>query len=81
MSVLGTLGVVLCAGCLSAVFASRLAEDASTQLAESEAGDLPDGLHPSADAYVRMGHRFAAAAFAPGAVLDPRRQALAQGRP
>ncbi|WP_341577788.1 GDSL-type esterase/lipase family protein [Microbacterium schleiferi] len=54
--------------------------DGRALLAESEAGDLPDGLHPSADAYVRMGHRFAAAAFAPGAALDPRREALAQGR-
>jgi lysophospholipase L1-like esterase len=29
-------------------------------------GDLPDGLHPNADGYVRMGERFAAYAFAPG---------------
>ncbi len=55
--------------------------DGRVLLSEAEAADLPDGLHPSADAYVRMGRRFADAAFAPGAVLDPRRSALAQGRP
>ncbi len=32
---------------------------------ESGPGDLPDGLHPSPDAYVRMGQRFAAAVLAP----------------
>jgi hypothetical protein len=31
-----------------------------------DVGDLPDGLHPNADGYVRMGERFAAYAFAPG---------------
>lgn len=55
--------------------------DGRALLADAETLDLPDGLHPNADAYVRMGHRFAAAAFAPAAVLDPRREALAQGRP
>jgi hypothetical protein len=30
----------------------------------SDVGDLPDGLHPNADGYVRMGERFAAHAFA-----------------
>jgi hypothetical protein len=29
--------------------------------------DLPDGLHPNSDGYRRMGERFAAYAFAPGA--------------
>ncbi len=45
--------------------------DGRVLLAESETDDLPDGLHPSAEAYGRMGARFAAAAFAPGAALDP----------
>lgn len=31
-----------------------------------DAADLPDDLHPNAAGYVRMGERFAAAAFAPG---------------
>jgi hypothetical protein len=31
-----------------------------------DVADLPDGLHPNADGYVRMGERFAAHAFAPG---------------
>lgn len=46
--------------------------DGRVLLPESEIGDLPDGLHPSAEAYVRMGTRFAAAAFATGAALDPQ---------
>ncbi len=32
-----------------------------------EADDLPDGLHPSAAGYLRMGERFHAAAFSPDA--------------
>ena len=32
---------------------------------EADAPDLPDGLHPHGDGYVRMGERFAAHAFAP----------------
>jgi hypothetical protein len=32
----------------------------------ADVGDLPDGLHPNADGYLRMGERFAAHAFAPG---------------
>lgn len=47
--------------------------DGRALLTESETRDLPDGLHPSADAYVRMGYRFAASAFAPGGALDPAR--------
>lgn len=31
-----------------------------------DVGDLPDGLHPNGDGYVRIGERFAAHAFAPG---------------
>ena len=31
-----------------------------------DAGDLPDALHPNGDGYVRMGERFAAAAFGAG---------------
>ena len=34
-----------------------------------DAGDLPDDLHPNAEGYVRIGERFAAAAFAPGGPL------------
>ena len=33
--------------------------------------DLPDGLHPNGDGYVRMGERFAALAFAAGGPLAP----------
>lgn len=33
---------------------------------ERDVDDLPDGLHPNGDGYVRMGERFAAHAFAPG---------------
>ena len=32
-----------------------------------DVGDLPDGLHPSAAGYLRMGERFHAAAFSSGA--------------
>ncbi len=32
----------------------------------ADVGDLPDGLHPNGDGYVRMGERFAAHVFAPG---------------
>jgi lysophospholipase L1-like esterase len=32
----------------------------------ADAGDLPDDLHPNAAGYVRIGERFAAAAFGPG---------------
>ena len=34
--------------------------------APTDVGDLPDGLHPNGDGYLRMGERFAAHAFAPG---------------
>jgi hypothetical protein len=34
-----------------------------------DVADLPDDLHPNAAGYVRMGERFAAAAFAPGGPL------------
>jgi GDSL-like lipase/acylhydrolase family protein len=33
---------------------------------ESDLGDLPDGLHPNGDGYIRMGERFAALAFTDG---------------
>jgi hypothetical protein len=36
-----------------------------------DAGDLPDDLHPNAAGYIRMGERFAALAFGPGAPLAP----------
>jgi lysophospholipase L1-like esterase len=29
----------------------------------ADVADLPDGLHPNTAGYVRMGHRFASAAF------------------
>src|SRR4051794_6279747 len=32
----------------------------------NDVGDLPDGLHPNGDGYLRIGERFAAHAFAPG---------------
>jgi hypothetical protein len=38
--------------------------DGRALLGPDEAGDLPDGLHPTAAAYRRMGKRFAAHAFA-----------------
>jgi lysophospholipase L1-like esterase len=34
-----------------------------------DAGDLPDDLHPNAAGYARLGHRFAAHAFAMGGPL------------
>jgi hypothetical protein len=37
--------------------------DGLTLLGLDEAADLPDGLHPSPDAYTRMGERFARAVF------------------
>jgi lysophospholipase L1-like esterase len=36
---------------------------------ESDVADLPDGLHPNGDGYIRMGERFAALAFSPGAAF------------
>jgi hypothetical protein len=36
---------------------------------ESDVDDLPDGLHPNAEGYVRMGERFAKLAFADGGPL------------
>ena len=33
---------------------------------ESDLDDLPDGLHPNGDGYIRMGERFAKLAFADG---------------
>lgn len=36
---------------------------------ESDVDDLPDGLHPNADGYLRMGERFAKLAFGDGAPL------------
>ena len=38
-------------------------------LGEADAADLPDDLHPNPAAYVRMGKRFAANAFASGGFL------------
>jgi hypothetical protein len=37
--------------------------DGRTLFDEADVGDLPDGLHPNAAGYVRMGERFAAYAF------------------
>jgi hypothetical protein len=36
---------------------------------DSDLDDLPDGLHPNGDGYIRMGERFAARAFADGGVF------------
>jgi hypothetical protein len=36
---------------------------------EADVSDLPDGLHPNGDGYVRIGERFAAIAFAPVGAL------------
>ena len=36
-----------------------------------DVGDLPDGLHPNGDGYVRIGERFAGLAFAAGRPLSP----------
>ena len=36
---------------------------------EADIADLPDGLHPNGDGYVRMGERFAAIAFAESGVF------------
>jgi hypothetical protein len=38
---------------------------------EADEDDLPDGLHPNGEGYVRIGERFAAHAFAPGGPLEP----------
>ena len=43
--------------------------DGLTLFGPADAGDLPDDLHPNAAGYVRMGERFAAAAFAAGGPL------------
>jgi hypothetical protein len=40
--------------------------DGLTLFGPDDVGDLPDGLHPNGDGYLRMGERFAAHAFAPG---------------
>ena len=40
--------------------------DGRTLFAEADLDDLPDGLHPNGDGYVRMGERFAAFAFTGG---------------
>ncbi len=40
--------------------------DGRTLFGENDLSDLPDGLHPNGDGYVRMGERFVATAFAPG---------------
>lgn len=39
---------------------------------EGDVDDLPDGLHPNAAGYARMGERFAALAFGPGGPLAAR---------
>lgn len=68
---------------LSSVLAARADDphlhflDGRTLLPETETGpeDLPDGLHPSPDAYVRMGRRFADAVLIPavaGSLASPR---------
>jgi len=38
---------------------------------QGDAADQPDGVHPNAAGYRRMGHRFAAAVLGPGGVLGP----------
>lgn len=55
------------------VVADRRADDPNLHLLEGtelfgpdDVGDLPDGLHPNAAGYQRMGERFVEAAFAPG---------------
>lgn len=61
---------------LADIVASRAASDANlhyldglTLFGADDVGDLPDLLHPNAAGYVRMGERFAAAAFALGGPL------------
>ena len=44
--------------------------DGRALFGEADIADLPDGLHPNTAGYRRMGERFAAAAFAPGAPLN-----------
>jgi hypothetical protein len=39
---------------------------------DADLSDLPDGLHPNAAGYQRMGERFHTLAFAPGAPFAPR---------
>ena len=38
---------------------------------DADVADLPDGTHPNAAGYLRIGERFAAAAFGPGAFHGP----------
>jgi len=45
--------------------------DGLTLFGPEDVGDLPDGLHPNGDGYLRMGERFAAHAFAPGGPFAP----------
>lgn len=61
---------------LAGIVAARAATDANlhyldgpTLFGADDIGDLPDLLHPNAGGYVRMGERFAAAAFGAGKPL------------
>lgn len=38
---------------------------------EADVADLPDGLHPNGDGYIRIGERFATAVFGPEGVFRP----------
>ncbi|MFB6893228.1 GDSL-type esterase/lipase family protein [Kitasatospora sp. NPDC056327] len=64
---------------LARIVAARRAHDPNLHhldgrdlLGPDDVDDLPDGLHPSAAAYRRMGERFAARAFTPGGPFAPR---------
>ncbi|MEK2492750.1 GDSL-type esterase/lipase family protein [Kitasatospora purpeofusca] len=70
---LGALSLQVVRDELARIVAARRARDPHLHyldgrelLGPAEVGDLPDGLHPSAAAYRRMGERFARHAFADG---------------
>lgn len=68
----GSMNLAAVREALASVLAARSDDphlhylDGRMLLTEDEVGDLPDGLHPHSDAYVRMGSRFAAIAFGVG---------------
>jgi lysophospholipase L1-like esterase len=74
---LGALTIGRIRELLAAIVAARQAAgdgnlhllDGRQLFGEDDLGDLPDGLHPNAAGYLRMGERFAELAFAPGAPL------------
>ncbi|MFD7235942.1 GDSL-type esterase/lipase family protein [Streptomyces syringium] len=78
----GALSLTVVRAELARIVAARQAYDPHLHyldgrelLGPDEVDDLPDGLHPTAAAYRRMGKRFAARAFANGGPFSPDDQA------